>query len=62
MKLEHIRLFLDVVQSGSISQAAKQGYITQQGLSLALKQIEGELGIELFKRSNKGVELTDEGE
>ena len=62
MKLEHIRVFLDVVQSGSISQAAKQGYLTQQGLSLALKQIEGELGIELFKRSNKGVELTDDGE
>ena len=61
MKLEHIRLFLDVVESGSISQAAKQGYITQQGLSLALKQIEGELGISLFNRSNKGVELTDEG-
>ncbi len=62
MKVEHIRLFLEVVQSGSISQAAKQGYITQQGLSLALKQIEAELGINLFNRSNKGVELTDEGQ
>lgn len=62
MKLEHIRLFLAVVQSGSISQAAKAGFITQQGLSLALKQIESELGISLFNRSNKGVELTDEGE
>ena len=62
LKLEHIKLFLDVVDSGSISQAAKMGYITQQGLSSALKQIESELQICLFNRSNKGVELTDEGE
>lgn len=40
LKLEHIRLFLTVAERGSISEAAKNGYITQQGLSLALKQIE----------------------
>ena len=61
MKFEHIQLFMQVVEIGSISQAAKQGYITQQGLSQALKQLESELGIELFHRSNKGMELTDEG-
>ena len=33
MKFEHIQLFMQVVEIGSISQAAKQGYITQQGLS-----------------------------
>lgn len=62
MKLEHIRLFLSVAENGSISEAAKAGYITQQGLSLALKQLEGELGIELFNRSNKGVSLTPMGQ
>lgn len=62
LKLEHIKLFIDVVQSGSITQAAKQGFITQQGLSLALKQIEKELTINLFYRSNKGVRLTSEGQ
>lgn len=62
LKLEHIKLFIDVVQSGSITQAAKQGFITQQGLSLALKQIEKELDINLFHRSNKGVQLTSEGQ
>lgn len=62
MKLEHINLFMQVVESGSINQAAKQGYITQQGLSQALKQIEAELGITLFLRSHKGMQLTPEGE
>lgn len=62
MKLEHINLFMQVVESGSINQAAKQGYITQQGLSQALKQIETELGITLFHRSHKGMQLTPEGE
>lgn len=61
MKFEHIQLFMKVVESGSISQAAKQGYITQQGLSQALKQLEAELDINLFHRSNKGMELTEEG-
>lgn len=61
MKFEHIQLFMQVVEIGSISQAAKQGYITQQGLSQALKQLESELGVDLFHRSNKGMALTDEG-
>ena len=62
MKLEHIKLFIQVVESGSINQAAKQAYITNQGLSQAVKQIESELGITLFHRSNKGMQLTPEGE
>lgn len=61
MKIEHVELFLNVADSGSISKTAQQGYITQQGLSLALKQIESELGIQLFHRNNKGVVLTEEG-
>jgi len=62
MKIEHIQLFCEVVESGSISQAAKNGFISQQGLSMAMKQIESELGIGLFQRSNKGVKLTEDGE
>ena len=62
MKLEHINLFIQVVESGSINQAAKHNFITQQGLSQTLKQIEAELGITLFLRSHKGMQLTPEGE
>lgn len=62
MKLEHIQMFLDIVHNGSINQASKQGYISQQGLSMAVKQLEAELNTSLFKRSNKGVKLTEEGE
>ena len=62
MKIEHINLFIQVVESGSINQAAKHNFITQQGLSQTLKQIESELGIALFLRSHKGMQLTPEGE
>ena len=62
MKIEHIHLFIQVVESGSINQAAKHNFITQQGLSQTLKQIESELGITLFLRSHKGMQLTLEGE
>lgn len=61
MKLEHIEYFIQVADSGSISKVAQNGYMTQQGLSLALKQIESELGITLFYRNNKGVVLTEDG-
>lgn len=61
MKLEHMRLFMNVVESGSISQTADNAFISQQGLSTALKQMEKELEIDLFYRSNKGVTVTEAG-
>ena len=45
-----------------ISEAAKQLYIAQPSLTSAIKELENELGITIFKRTNKGILLSAEGE
>ena len=43
MKIENIRLFLDVVRYGSINKAAEKNFIAQQNLSVTIKNMEKEL-------------------
>ena len=54
-------LFLKVVETGSISKAANELFISQPALSQQLKKLEKEFNAKLFTRSNKGIELTKEG-
>ena len=61
MRLEHIQYFVEVANVGSISLAAKNLYISQQGVSNALHQLEQEVGFPLFTRQKRGVELTRNG-
>lgn len=61
MKIENIRLFLDVVQYGSINKAAEKNFIAQQNLSVIIKNMEKELNTTLFMRNNVGISLTDNG-
>ena len=48
--------------TGTISAAARQLYIAQPSLTSAVKELENELGITIFKRTNKGVLLSPEGQ
>ena len=48
-------------ETGSISKAADKLYISQPALSQQLKKMEKELEVDLFIRSNKGIDLTEEG-
>ncbi|MCT4620263.1 MAG: LysR family transcriptional regulator [Marinisporobacter sp.] len=61
MNLQHLRSFYITVKCNSISKAAKTLHLTQPGLSMQLQNLEKELGASLLIRSNKGVELTEEG-
>ncbi len=61
MRLEHIQYFVEIANVGSISLAAKNLYISQQGVSNALHQLEQEVGFPLFTRQKRGVELTSNG-
>ncbi|KYH34568.1 HTH-type transcriptional activator CmpR [Clostridium tepidiprofundi DSM 19306] len=61
MNLEYLHSFYITVKCNSISKAAKDLHLTQPGLSMQLRNLEKELGVNLLKRSNKGVELTEEG-
>ncbi|MBV7276067.1 LysR family transcriptional regulator [Clostridium sp. PL3] len=61
MNLEYLQSFYITVKYNSISKAASHLHLTQPGLSMQLKNLEKELGTSLLIRSNKGVELTEEG-
>ncbi len=62
MNLEYLQSFYITVKYNSISKAAQVLHMSQPGLSGQLKSLENDLGVSLLNRSNKGVELTEEGE
>ncbi len=52
---------MEVASSSSMREAATRLYITQPALSANISDLEDELGIVIFERTNKGISLTDEG-
>ena len=62
VKLELYRVFKEVVETGNISLAAKNLYISQSAVSQSVKQLETALQARLFARSPRGVSLTWEGQ
>ncbi len=61
VKLELYRVFKEVAETGNISVAAKNLYISQSAVSQSIKQLETALQARLFARSPRGVTLTGEG-
>lgn len=61
MTLQQLRYIVTIVNCGSISEAAKQLFITQPSLSNAVKELEKEMGISIFNRSSKGIALSSQG-
>ena len=62
MTLAQLRYIITVAEAKSMNEAAKQLFISQPSLSSAIRDLEAEIGIEVFRRSNKGVFMTPEGE
>lgn len=61
MTIQQCKYVLSVAEHGSFNEAAKQLFIAQSSLSGSIKQLENELGIIIFERSNHGVYLTEKG-
>lgn len=61
MTLQQLRYLIAIAESGSINAAAHNIYASQSNLSTAVHELEEELGITAFSRSNRGVTLTNEG-
>ncbi|MDD4169134.1 MAG: LysR family transcriptional regulator [Desulfotomaculaceae bacterium] len=61
MTLQQLRYIIKIVECGSITEAARQLFISQPSLSNAVKELENELGIEIFYRTTKGISLSIDG-
>lgn len=62
MTLQQLRYVAAVADNKSINKAAASLFITQPSLSGAIKELENEIGIQIFIRSSRGIILTAEGE
>jgi DNA-binding transcriptional LysR family regulator len=61
MELRHLRYFLAVGEASNFSKAAAQIRVAQPALSRQIRDLEDEIGVELLRRSPRGVRLTPEG-
>lgn len=62
MTLKQLQYAIKVAETGSITEAAKSLYIAQPSLTASIHELEKEYHINIFTRSNKGIELTAEGD
>ena len=62
MTLQQLRYVTTVAQTGTITEAAKKLYISQPSLTNAIHDLEKEMNIVIFNRTNKGITLSREGE
>ena len=61
MDFHHLKYFVEVADQKSFSKAARNLHISQSAISRTIKALEDELGVVLFMRNAKSVELTDGG-
>ncbi len=61
MTLNQLHYVITVADCRSMNEAARKLFISQPSLSAAVKELETEIGIEIFKRNNRGISVTPEG-
>ncbi len=61
VNLDLYRVFYTVAKCGSLTKAAEELYISQPAVSQSIKQLENQLGIQLFNRTHRGMELSAQG-
>ena len=58
MELRHLRYFVAVAENLNFRKASRQLHVSQPSLSVQIKQLEDEVGVPLFQRSMRRVEIT----
>ncbi len=62
MTLQQLKYAIAVADTGNITEASRRVFISQPSLTAAIRELEEEMGITIFSRSNKGVTVTNEGD
>ncbi|MBO4697276.1 MAG: LysR family transcriptional regulator [Lachnospiraceae bacterium] len=62
MTLKQLNYIVTIADTGSITEASKKLFLAQPSLTASVHELEKEFGITIFSRSNKGIEVTPEGE
>ena len=62
MTFKQLQYISTIAETGNITEAAKRLFIAQPSLTAAVHELEKEYGLTIFRRGNKGVELTPEGD
>lgn len=61
MTFLQLNYIMEILKFGSINKAAQNLFVSQSSISNSIRELEEELGIHIFKRSNRGILLTDDG-
>lgn len=61
MTLQQLKYAVEIARCGSISKATRQLFISQPSLSTAIMELENEIGITIFNRTNRGIKVSVEG-
>lgn len=61
VSLQQLQYIVEVAECGSINAASQRLYVSQPTLSTTIKDVEQELGISIFNRTNRGITLTNDG-
>lgn len=62
MTLAQLRYAITVAEAKSMNEAARKLFISQPSLSASIRELEEEIGVEIFRRTNRGISVTPEGE
>ena len=62
MTIQQLKYVVTVAETGTITEAADRLYISQPSLTNAIHELEKEMNVQIFNRTNKGISLSKEGE
>ena len=62
MKLQQLRYVVKVAECGSITEASRRLFVSQPSITTSIRDLENEMGVHIFERTNKGVIVSEEGE
>lgn len=62
MKLQQLRYVVKAAECGSITEASRRLFVSQPSITASIRDLENEMGVHIFERTNKGVIVSEEGE